>query len=147
MILLDTHVILWVTEDTSNVANRVFTLVDEAAAQGNLLVSAISFWEVAVLIGKGRIRQHLDASAWRLRVLNFGFREIPVDGEIAVLAGAGLAGFHSDPADRIIAASAMLHHATLVTADKAILRWARRATPRVDTLNARSGRATRAASP
>ena len=139
MILFDTHVVLWVTEDSDNVANRIFALADQAAGRNELLVSAISFWEVAVLITKGRIRQHLDAAAWRLQVLDFGFREIPVDGEIAVMAGCGLTGFHSDPADRIIAASAMLHHATLVTADKAILRWARTAMPRIEALNARRG--------
>lgn len=139
MILLDTHVVLWMTETSPVLSKKVRSLIDDAGMRSELLISAISFWEVAILIRKGRLRPHLDPTDWRMRVLDLGVREVPVDGEIAVVAGEGLSDLHSDPADRIIAASAMLHRATLVTADKAILRWARTATPRIETLNARRG--------
>lgn len=59
------------------------------------------------------------AGEWRLRA---GLEEISLDGALAV-AAAELADFHADPADRFIAATAMAHAATLITADQAMLRW------------------------
>jgi PIN domain nuclease of toxin-antitoxin system len=52
-------------------------------------------------------------------------RELPVTGDIAILA-AELAGLNGDPADRIIAATAIAHDATLITADSNLLKWRHR---------------------
>ena len=54
--------------------------------------------------------------------LSRGVTEFPVSGDVGIDAAA-LPGFHPDPADRIIAATARRHGATLVTADETILRW------------------------
>jgi PIN domain nuclease of toxin-antitoxin system len=51
-----------------------------------------------------------------------GAAELPLTGEIAILAGE-LDGLHADPADRFIAATAIAHNATLVTADDRLLQW------------------------
>jgi PIN domain nuclease of toxin-antitoxin system len=55
-------------------------------------------------------------------MLAAGIRELPLTGEIAILAG-GLESLHGDPADRIIAATAIAHDATLMTADEKLLQW------------------------
>lgn len=95
--------------------------IDRAWNMGELAVSAISFWEVAMLNAKGRISLAEDVLAWRRRQLEQGMIEIAVDGEIGVRAAA-LEAFHPDPADRIIVASALSGH-RLVTADSRILGW------------------------
>jgi PIN domain nuclease of toxin-antitoxin system len=61
----------------------------------------------------------------RARLLDTGVNELVLTGEIALLA-AGLDGLHGDPADRFIAASAIVHQATLVTADERLLDWKHR---------------------
>lgn len=85
-------------------------------------MSAISFWEVAMLVTKQRLRLSMPVHLWRDDLLTAGLGEIPVTGEIGVLA-AELADFHGDPADRLIVATAISKNQTLVTADHQILDW------------------------
>jgi PIN domain nuclease of toxin-antitoxin system len=87
-----------------------------------LAVSAISFWEVAMLRRKGRIGLNQPVDSWRTGLLEMGLTEIALDGEIAI-AAAELAGLHNDPADRIIVAAASRAAATLVSADGRVLEW------------------------
>ena len=84
-------------------------------------MSAISFWEMAMLQAKGRIVYPEDVSVWRREQLSQGLIEISVDGEIGISANA-LADFHADPADRLIVATALQGH-DLITADERILAW------------------------
>lgn len=58
----------------------------------------------------------------RRRILDEGAIELPITGEIAILA-VELNGLHADPADRFIAATAIVHDATLITADERLLNW------------------------
>ena len=74
-----------------------------------------------MLNAKGRIKLAEDALTWRRRQLEQGMIEIAVDGEIGIRA-ASLEAFHSDPADRIIVATALAGH-RLMTADSRILGW------------------------
>jgi PIN domain nuclease of toxin-antitoxin system len=78
-----------------------------------------------MLASKGRLRALESAGKLRAELLALGLRELPVTGEIAILA-AELEGLHGDPADRIIIATAMAHDATLMTADDRLLRWRHR---------------------
>lgn len=91
-------------------------------AAGENSVSSISFWEIAMLIAKGRYRLVRPVLGWREDLLARGIAEIPVDGSIAALAG-GLDWEHGDPADRIMVATAMRLGATLLTSDRRILSW------------------------
>ena len=84
-------------------------------------MSAITFWELALLHGKGRMRILADIRVWRATLLDDGLMEIPVDGDIGIRAN-GLVDFHPDPADRIIVATALEGH-QLITADERILDW------------------------
>ena len=86
-----------------------------------MAVSAITFWEIAMLHEKGRMELVTDFGTWRASLFQVGLREIAVDGEIGIKA-ATLPDFHGDPADRIIVATALDDH-RLVTADARILDW------------------------
>jgi len=78
-----------------------------------------------MLIAKRRLRALKSASEQRAKLLTAGIRELPLTGEIAILA-AELENLNSDPADRIIAVTAIAYDATLVTADDNLLRWPHR---------------------
>ena len=119
--LLDTHVLVWYRGGESKLGRRARSAVDLAVSSGEAAVSAITFWELAMLVAKGRMSLPDDVRTWRRLNLGQGVREIPVDGEIGARAGS-LAGLHGDPADRIIVATAMEGH-RLVTADQRILDW------------------------
>lgn len=122
MILLDTHVLLWLDRDDTSLGVQARATITQAWDLGEVAVSAISFWEAALLHQRGRIALRRSAAAWRSDWLEAGLRELPLDGATALL-GAGLSDFHADPADRFIAATALRHQACLLTADRSILAW------------------------
>jgi PIN domain nuclease of toxin-antitoxin system len=119
--LLDTHVLLWLRLGDARLGTGARIEIDRAWQAGQVGVSAISFWEVAMLKDKGRLRFPEDVALWRREQLEQGMVEIAVDGEIGIRA-VGLADFHADPADRLIVATALQGH-RLVTADQRILDW------------------------
>lgn len=120
MILLDTHVLLWRAADDARVGKRATRRIDRGLADGAVVISAFSFWEISVLVNAGRLRLRATPEDLRSATLETGVREVPVDGRIAILS-TRLQGMHADPADRIIVATALELGATLVTADEAIL--------------------------
>ena len=97
-------------------------VADFALREDLLFVSAVSFWEVALLAGRKRVILAYPSVEWRQNVLSLGIRELPVTGDVGVRA-AELDGLPGDPADRIIAATAMARGASLITADASILAW------------------------
>lgn len=122
MIVLDTHVLIWMDADDAALGPQARARIEQAWRAGEVAVSAISFWESAMLAEKGRIVLPLAIEGWRTGLLGAGLLEIPLDGRIA-LAAAGFADLHRDSADRVIAASAGMRNATLVTADEKLLAW------------------------
>ena len=121
MLLLDTHVMLWLRLGDARLGSDTRREIERAWQSGEVCVSALSFWEVAMLKAKGRIRFPEDVGLWRREQLEQGVVEIVVDGEIGIRA-VNLSDFHSDPADRLIVATALDGHC-LVTADEHILGW------------------------
>ena len=122
VILLDTYVLVWVDEGSQRVGAKSRRLIDDALHEDALGLSAISFWEVAELVHKGRVQLKLDLADWRRELLEYGLEEIPVTGSIGIQV-SGLENFHGDPADRLIIATALERRATLVTADERMLGW------------------------
>jgi PIN domain nuclease of toxin-antitoxin system len=122
VILLDTHVLLWLDREDPALGPSSRERIRTAWGQGSVAVCAISFWEVAMLAARGRIDLRQSPQSWRGDWLRAGLVEIALDGALAV-AAAELAEFHPDPADRFIAATAMARGSTLITADQAMLRW------------------------
>ena len=121
-VLLDTHAAIWLATDNASLGKRSRALAKEALAASRLTVASISFWEIAMLIAKGRLQALMPPGDLRARLLDTGVAELPLTGEIALLA-ASLEELPGDPADRFIAASAIVHKATLVTADERLLDW------------------------
>jgi PIN domain nuclease of toxin-antitoxin system len=121
VIVIDTHIAVWMTTGTP-FGKRSMSVVNKALVEARLAVSAISFWEIAILIAKRRLRALKSASEHRARILASGVQELAVTGDICILAGE-LENLHTDPADRLIVASAIAHDATFVTADERLLHW------------------------
>ena len=119
--LLDTHVFVWLDAGSDKLGKQARHAIEAAFEAGSLAVSAISFWELAMLQQRGRIALP-PIRTWREELLDMGLREIAVDGEIG-LAAAELQDFHPDPADRLIVATAISQDAVLVSADARILEW------------------------
>jgi PIN domain nuclease of toxin-antitoxin system len=122
LILLDTHCLLWLDQAVGGMSRRARGLIDAASQAGDLGVSAVSFWEVAMLVAKQRLRISQPLAAWRRDWLQQGVVELPVTGAVGIEA-ALLENFHADPADRWIVATARELDAVLLTADKRILAW------------------------
>ena len=117
MIVADTHAWLWWLSDATALSPAARAALDGALDDGRLGVSAISVWEAAMLVKKGRLELTLplEELVRRCEALP-GMRFLPVTPRIA-LASVALDPLHADPADRIIAATALEHQATLVTKD------------------------------
>lgn len=122
MIVLDTHVLVWADADDHKLGRKARILIDRLWPLGQVTVSAISFWEIGMLQARRRLRLPVSVAEWRDALLSAGVVELPLDGAMAVRA-LDLAGIHDDPADRFIAATALLHGAALVTADDRLLDW------------------------
>ncbi len=111
MLLLDTHALVWLVTDSPKLGRAA----RRRAAQG-CHVSAISFWELEMLAEAGRLRLGTSVSEARDVVLRTNVTELPIDGVTAMTAAR--LGIHGDPGDRFIAATALIHGATLMTADE-----------------------------
>jgi PIN domain nuclease of toxin-antitoxin system len=121
VILLDTHAAIWILRDDAALGRKARAAAVAALADAQLAISAISFWEIALLIAKGRLRSLDDADETRRQMTRAGIRELPLTGKIAILAVE--LNLHGDPADRFIVATAIAHDASLMTADERLLGW------------------------
>ena len=122
MLLLDTHVLVWLDEGSSRLGKTALQIINESLTAGQLGVATISFWEIAMLVEKQRLVMRTELDVWRSDLLQTGLLEIPLRGTTAIRAGQ-LQLFHGDPADRMIVVSAIENGATLMTADEKILSW------------------------
>lgn len=117
MIVLDTHAWLWWAADRAKLSSRArqrITREREAA------ISAISAWEITMLVRKGRLELRGDTRTALATLLGIpNLRVVPVSADIAAEAGL-LEGFHGDPGDRLIVATALSLRAALVTKDAQI---------------------------
>lgn len=127
MILLDTHTLLWAVVDSQRLGQRFRAALESAWDEGLVAVSSFVFWEIAFLQSKGRLEVVQPPRQIRDKLLANGMKIIPVDDEIAIRSvELGGEGFHPDPADRIITATAIQGGHQLATADRQITDWAAR---------------------
>ena len=125
MIVLDTHALIWWVNGDAQLSGPAKLSIEAAQQDGRVLVSAISFWEIAMLVERGRIALAMDLDQWLLAVQGLGGVEVlPVTAQVAIQS-ANLPGeFHKDPADRMIVALARGLNAPVITADQKIQRYA-----------------------
>lgn len=119
MILLDTHAWIWWVSSPEQLSPAAREAIEGAHELG---VSPISCWELATKVSQGKLRLDRDLEVWVHQALaRPRVRVAELLPEIAVAAGRlGSEGFHGDPADRMIVATAMHHDSLLVTKDGAI---------------------------
>lgn len=115
MVVIDTHVLVHDVLEPKRISARARRALEGGA--GELAASGISLWEIAMLIARGRIDPATDAVQFIDDILQArSIRVLPITAKIAVLAQSE-DFVHRDPADRLIAATAIAHGAQLVTAD------------------------------
>ncbi len=124
MILLDTHSLVWFDTADPILGETTRVVIDEARQSGSAVISAVTFWECALLLKKNRLRLPLPIEQWYADLKTLGFIELPLDGPVA-MASVALDLPLKDPADRFIVATALAFDATLVTADQRLLSWPR----------------------
>lgn len=119
MIILDTHALVWWVSDATKLSARARRAIHDALRHGPVAASAISLFEIATAIRRGRLVLGVPREQWLadLRLLP-ELRIEPVGAEIAQLAGSFEDAMPGDPADRIIAATAVALGLKLVTADE-----------------------------
>jgi len=119
-LLLDTHIWLWSLSDPSLLSPRVARELNDG--DNEIFLSPVSIWEVLTLARKGRVLLEGKAEAWvREAIDRSALKEAPLNHEVAMRSMA-LHLPHWDPADRFIAATAVVYDLTLVTADERLLR-------------------------
>jgi len=130
MIVLDTHVWVFFVSNPEVLSKRAKRSLDAAMEEKGILISSISAWEVALLVAKKRLRLTLGVTDWIAKSEALPFITfIPVDNSIAIKSVNLPQPLHSDPADRIIIATAISMGAPLLTKDEKILKY-----PHVQTI-------------
>ncbi len=124
MIVLDTHAWVWFVSNPELLSKKAKRTIERAVVDNNVFISSISAWEVALLTSKKRLLLSMEVADWikkseMLPFVNF----IPVDNSIAVKSVNLPQPFYSDPADRIIIATAISLGASLITKDERILKY------------------------
>ena len=119
-VLVDTHALVWwVTGDLTRLGAACRKAISAEQADGGIRISSISAWEIAMLVSRGRLGLNADVTTWLSTVGAIGgVGFVPVDNRIAVGAVNLPGEFHRDPADRIIAATARVLDAAVITGDE-----------------------------
>ena len=122
MILLDTCAIIWDALEPKKITTKAKKAIDNADKQNALLIADISIWEISMLVKKGRIE--IDTTPAHFINLYLQSRNIAVKSitpEISELSVNFGDEINNDPADRLIAATSIIHNARLVTADNNLI--------------------------
>ena len=121
-LLLDTQTLIWMLGKPKQIGRKSARLLEKAHSNGELLVSAISFWEAGNVLKSEGYGTLGSLPEWRQSVLASGIVEITLDGAMALRAHE-LLGAHPDPFDRFILATAEARKAHLMTSDHVLLKW------------------------
>lgn len=129
MIVLDTHVWVWWVNDSPRLTERLHQIIDEHQSEG-LGVSIFSCWEIAKLVEKNRMVLSLSVEDWIETAVTYpGVQLLNLTVPI-IVKSTQLEGFHNDPADQMIVATALIYDVPLLTVDNKIVNY-----PHVQILN------------
>lgn len=119
MLILDTCAIIFESLDPGRLSKKAAAAIAQADTAGMLACCDISLWEIAMLISKGRLDPGTESQQFINLVLAArNITVLPITPEIAAMSTRPDFCPHGDPADRLIAASALLHKSKLVTSDQ-----------------------------
>jgi len=122
VILVDTHVVAWMAFEPGRISKNAREAIDDARKNGGgLAISAVTLWELATHAGRGHIRLDVSLESF-LSEVETRFTVLPITGRACVRALGLPAAYPKDPADRIIAATALVEGLSLLTADREIRR-------------------------
>lgn len=122
MILLDTHVLVWMVSDSSRLSRDAACELRKAEQNGELAIASITLWELALLYHHGRLRTSGSIeSAIRTILEKSQVQVIEITPEIAALTTTFPDNYPKDPGDRLIGATARAYGLTLITQDERIL--------------------------
>lgn len=122
MILLDTHVVIWLALEPDRISRRARAVIEEARSHGlGLAISDISLLEIAAIVSKGRVTLNASLETF-LSEIEARFAVFPMTGRVCALAQQLPASYRRDPADRVIGATSLVEGIPLVTADREIHR-------------------------
>jgi PIN domain nuclease of toxin-antitoxin system len=117
---------VWLLNGSERLGSKARKAIQQSVAEEAVLVSAISPWEVAMLVAKGRLVLDRDVSEWVQTALSLpGIRLEPISPEVAVASTRLPGTIHADPADRLIAATARHLGSTLITADQLLFDYSK----------------------
>ena len=118
MVVLDTHALVWWAGDPGRLSAKAAAAIAKADRVG---LPAIVFWEMVLLVRKGRLDLGMSAEDWAEKIQMIPrVAALPLTPEVAVLADS--LRMHSDPADRFVVATAMHHRIPLITKDRLLRR-------------------------
>ena len=121
MILLDTHAWIWWISSPELISEAAGKKIEDAVDRGEVHVSAMSCWELALLVRKGRLELTIPPEEWVARCEALPFLHFaPFDHRIALLSNRLPGELHEDPVDRAIIATALTLNVPLVTKDRKI---------------------------
>ncbi|BAN36858.1 hypothetical protein SCD_n03059 (plasmid) [Sulfuricella denitrificans skB26] len=130
MIVLDTHTLIWWVTGDAALSKTAKDEINRELEGGDIIISAISAWEISMLVANQRLVLSMEVNAWLSTVAEIeAVSFMPVDIEIATKSVELPGEFHKDPADRMIVATARKLAVPLVTKDEKI-----RAYPHVKTI-------------
>ena len=120
MILIDTHVVLWLAFEPAKISKKARIAIEEARRRGEgLAISDITLLEITNLNRKGRIALRSTLETF-LTEIEDRFSVLAITARTCVRAASLPAGYPNDPADRVIGATALVEGIPLVTADEGI---------------------------
>jgi len=119
MILLDTHVLIWLAFEPAKLSRAARKAIGESARTGGLGISAITLWEAAWLVTHRRVDFTGTPDAF-IEEISSRTAVFPITPTIAILANQLPSTYPSDPSDRLIGATALAEGITLVTKDRSI---------------------------
>lgn len=126
MIVLDTHAWVWFVNDPRQLSAPARRAAEEAMSRDAIYISSISAWEVALLAASGRIELKISVQDWiaASEALPF-FNFVPVDNAVFIRSVLLPGPLHSDPADRVIIATAIMKGMPVVTKDEKIRNYSK----------------------
>jgi PIN domain nuclease of toxin-antitoxin system len=120
VILLDTHVVIWLMLDPEELSGRAREAILQARIAGEKIVcSPVSLYEIANSARRKRLQLNVTIQEF-IAAVQSKFDLVPLTAEIAICAAELPDPFHGDPMDRIITATAIVEDCTLISRDDRI---------------------------